>query len=57
MVFNCTVASFLLRKNTLETDIDPRLVHMKQNIEMLLGAKRRRRSPGGWVRRRRTTNA
>jgi DNA-binding IclR family transcriptional regulator len=38
MVFNCTVASFLLRKNTLETDIGPRLVHLKQNIETLLGA-------------------
>jgi DNA-binding IclR family transcriptional regulator len=37
MVFNCAIASYQLHKNALENDIGPRLVHLKQNVEMLLG--------------------
>jgi len=37
MVFNCAVAPFNLQGDALESDIAPRLVNLKQNIEMSLG--------------------
>ena len=55
MVFNCAIASFQLRKNALETDIGPRLVHLQQNIEMLLGANPTTKWPP--LRPSKTTNA
>jgi DNA-binding IclR family transcriptional regulator len=55
LVFNCAIASFQLRKNVLETDIGPRLVNLKQNIEMLLGANPTTKWPP--LRPSKTTNA
>jgi DNA-binding IclR family transcriptional regulator len=55
MVFNCAIASFQLRKNALETDIGPRLVHLKQNVEMLLGTNPATNWPP--LRPSKTTNA
>jgi len=37
MVFNCAVAPFNLKENALENDIGPRLVNLKQNVEMSMG--------------------
>lgn len=37
MVFNCAVASFRDQGNFIENEVAPRLVHLKQNVEMQLG--------------------
>lgn len=37
LVLNCTVAAFNLSKDQLEGDIAPRLLNLKQNVEMAVG--------------------